>query len=57
MQCYRHGADEGARTWAESRADGIDWVVFVNTKEFDDRNFMNLLGGGLSAWLDTDPAR
>jgi hypothetical protein len=54
--CWRDGKQSGARTWAESRPDGVDWAVLLNTFEFPDSIFINtLIGGGMSAFLDTDP--
>ena len=55
--CFRDGNDEGARTWAESRPDGVDWAVLLNTMQFDDLNFMGMVAGGISAFLDTSPVR
>ena len=56
--CYRDGSQDGARGWAESRPDGLDWAVIVNTREFagGDQVFTNMLvAGGISAFLDTGP--
>jgi hypothetical protein len=45
----------GARTAAESRSDGIDWAVVLNTDEFaidqGSPSFDNLLGN-IRAWLN-----
>jgi len=33
----------GSRTWAESRSDGVDWALTLNTDEFPtDQNFVDL---------------
>lgn len=45
---------DGSRTWAESRADGLDWAITFNTREFDDANFIDLVNG-INQYLDTKP--
>jgi hypothetical protein len=50
---------DGARAWAESRSDGLDWALILNTDDFagdqGDTAFVNWLAGGMSAFLDTNP--
>ncbi|OCK83481.1 hypothetical protein K432DRAFT_379490 [Lepidopterella palustris CBS 459.81] len=52
----RNSRMSGSRTWAQSRGDGIDWALTLNTDEFpDERHFLDLCEKGVTGWLDTDP--
>jgi hypothetical protein len=46
----------GSRTIDASRGDGIDWALVLNTGDFPtDQNFLDLVGNGFNAYLDTNP--
>ncbi|OCK94387.1 uncharacterized protein K441DRAFT_611493 [Cenococcum geophilum 1.58] len=52
----RNGRMSGSRTWAESRSDGVDWALTLNTDEFPtDQNFVDLCTASITGWLDTSP--
>jgi hypothetical protein len=52
----REGAMDGARSRAESRTDGVDWALVVNTREFPtDNNFENLVNNAITGFLNTSP--
>ena len=52
----RNGRMSGSWTWAESRSDGIDWALTLNTDEFPtDQNFVDLCTASITGWLDTSP--
>jgi hypothetical protein len=52
----RNGCMSGSRTWAESRSDGVDWALTLNTDEFPmDQNFVDLCTTSITGWLDTSP--
>ncbi|EOD43866.1 putative beta-lactamase protein [Neofusicoccum parvum UCRNP2] len=50
---YRDGTTSGARTYVESRWDGVDWALTINTRDFPngDGDF-NDVTGAVNAWLD-----
>jgi hypothetical protein len=52
----RSGSTPGASTWIESRTDGLDWALTVNTRDFPggEADF-NTVQQGIDAWLNTNP--
>jgi len=57
----REGSTPGANTWAESRGDGFDWAITVNTRDYAPRAdgqdpFVDILCNvTMSAFLDANP--
>jgi hypothetical protein len=52
----RSGGTPGASTWIESRTDGFDWALTVNTNDFPDgeTDFANVMQA-IDSWLNTNP--
>ncbi|KAF4301352.1 beta-lactamase [Botryosphaeria dothidea] len=50
---YRDGTTSGARTYMESRGDGVDWAMTINTRDFPngDGDFDGVTGA-VNRWLD-----
>ena len=53
----REGSTPGASTWMESRTDGVDWALVVNTRDFPDggADFEKLVRTDISNWLNGNP--
>lgn len=54
----RAGSTPGASTFIESRGDGIDWAVTVNTRDFAGNGdvFGQEVVDKITEWLKTGPA-
>jgi CubicO group peptidase (beta-lactamase class C family) len=53
---WHDGVMSGSRTFDQSRSDGIDWAVVLNTADFPNGdNFWGLVNGRINAYLDTNP--
>ncbi|KAF2259815.1 beta-lactamase/transpeptidase-like protein [Lojkania enalia] len=52
----RSGSTPGSSTWMESRIDGVDWAIVVNTRDFPNGNtdFNNAVSA-ITSWLNTSP--
>ncbi|KAF9263771.1 beta-lactamase/transpeptidase-like protein [Marasmius fiardii PR-910] len=53
----RSGSTLGARSWIESRFDGIDWSMTANTRDFPngESDFDDGVVAAISNWLNTSP--
>ncbi|KAL0574379.1 hypothetical protein V5O48_007580 [Marasmius crinis-equi] len=53
----RAGSTPGARSWIESRIDGVDWAITANTRDFPngESDFDNGVVAAISNWLGTSP--
>lgn len=51
----RSGSTPGASTWMESRGDGVDWAIVVNTRDFPNEDDFDDVVSKISNFLDSDP--